>query len=244
VHKADYQPDGGKFPDHVAVDDTVIQLHDERYWLYAAVDPETNELLHTKLEPTRTNVLAHAFFTQRREKHDVDDVSRRGPCGAVVPLVVELPLAGCVDGDGAGIVDSVDVVRVAALVEGEQRPAIVLVDDLGRRWEVFMTQPALVGEVLVEIEALAESVRFLGEGVDESGEVPGAERDALRETAGVRNREGRGLLAGVREQSGRVPGELAVVVASLVLERARFVEGRVARSSLGAFSPAHTRHLP
>jgi transposase-like protein len=25
----------------------MIQLNDEYYWLYAAVDPETNELLHT-----------------------------------------------------------------------------------------------------------------------------------------------------------------------------------------------------
>ncbi|MFQ3318205.1 MAG: putative transposase [Natronomonas sp.] len=73
VHKADLQPDDGRNPDHVAVDETVIQLNDEQYWLYAAVDPETNELLHTKLEPTRTNVLAHSFFRELREKHDVDD---------------------------------------------------------------------------------------------------------------------------------------------------------------------------
>jgi transposase-like protein len=73
VHKADLQPEDGRSPDHVAVDETVIRLDDEQYWLYAAVDPETNELLHTKLEPTRTNVLAHAFFTNMREKHDVDD---------------------------------------------------------------------------------------------------------------------------------------------------------------------------
>jgi len=73
VHKADLQPESGHSPDHVAVDETVIQLNGQQYWLYAAVDPETNELLHTKLEPTRTNVIAHAFFTELREKHDVDD---------------------------------------------------------------------------------------------------------------------------------------------------------------------------
>jgi putative transposase len=60
-------------PNHVAVDETVIQLGNQRYWLYVAVDPDTNELLHTKLEPTRTNVIAHAFFRELREKHDVDD---------------------------------------------------------------------------------------------------------------------------------------------------------------------------
>jgi transposase-like protein len=73
VHKADLQPEEGRSPDHVAVDETVIRLNDERYWLYAAVDPETNELLHTKLEPTRTNVIAYSFFRELREKHNVDD---------------------------------------------------------------------------------------------------------------------------------------------------------------------------
>ena len=73
VHKADLQPEDGRSPDHVAVDETVIQLNDERYWLYAAVDPEANDLLHTKLEPVRNNAFAHGFFAELREKHDVDD---------------------------------------------------------------------------------------------------------------------------------------------------------------------------
>ncbi|MXR19075.1 IS6 family transposase [Halobacterium bonnevillei] len=72
-HKADLQPESGRCPDHVAVDETVIQLNDEQYWLYAAVDPETNEVLHTTLEPTTTNVLAHSFLTELAEKHDVSD---------------------------------------------------------------------------------------------------------------------------------------------------------------------------
>jgi transposase-like protein len=53
----------------------VIQLDDEHYWLYAAVDPDSNDLLHTKLEPTRTNVIADQFFAELRKKHDVDDAS-------------------------------------------------------------------------------------------------------------------------------------------------------------------------
>jgi len=39
VHKADLQPKDGRSPDHIAVDETVIQLNDEKYWLYAAVVP-------------------------------------------------------------------------------------------------------------------------------------------------------------------------------------------------------------
>jgi putative transposase len=73
VHKADLQPEDGQNPDHVAVDETVIRLNDERYWLYAAVDPETNELLYAKLEPTTNNSIAHAFFTALPKKHDVDN---------------------------------------------------------------------------------------------------------------------------------------------------------------------------
>ncbi|CCQ35868.1 ISH14-type transposase ISNamo7 [Natronomonas moolapensis 8.8.11] len=73
VHRADLQPESGRDPDHVAVDETVIRLNDEQYWLYAAVDPETNKLLYTTLEPTTNKAIAHAFFAELREKHDVDD---------------------------------------------------------------------------------------------------------------------------------------------------------------------------
>jgi putative transposase len=73
VHKAELQPESGRSPDQVAVDETVIRIENEQYWLYAAVDPDSNELLHTKLEPTRTNAISYAFFAELREKHDVDD---------------------------------------------------------------------------------------------------------------------------------------------------------------------------
>ena len=75
VHKADLQPESGRSPNHVAVDETVIRLNDEQYWLYAAVDPETNDLLHTQLEPTTNNAFADRFFADLREKHDVDDAT-------------------------------------------------------------------------------------------------------------------------------------------------------------------------
>jgi len=73
VHKANLQPRSGQNPDHVAVDETVTRLNNEQYWVYAAVDPETNELLYTKLEPTTNKVIAHEFFAELREKHDVND---------------------------------------------------------------------------------------------------------------------------------------------------------------------------
>ena len=75
VHKADLQPESGRSPNHVAVDETVIRLDDEQYWLYAAVDPESNDLLHTQLEPTTNNALADRFFADLRDKHDIDDAT-------------------------------------------------------------------------------------------------------------------------------------------------------------------------
>ena len=73
VHKADLQPEAGRSPGHIAVDEAVIRLNDEQYWLNAAVDPETNKLRHTKLEPATTKVLAYSFLTKVSEKHDVSD---------------------------------------------------------------------------------------------------------------------------------------------------------------------------
>jgi putative transposase len=73
VQKAGLQPTDRKSPNHVAIDETVIQLNNERFWLYAAVDPDTNEFLHVRLFPTRTIVLTKQFLQELLEKHDVAD---------------------------------------------------------------------------------------------------------------------------------------------------------------------------
>jgi len=73
VQKADLQPHSEKNPNHVAVNKTVIQVNDQRYWLYAAVDPDTNEFRHVRLFPTRTIVLTKQFLQELTEKHDVAD---------------------------------------------------------------------------------------------------------------------------------------------------------------------------
>ena len=73
VHKADLQPEPNQRPNHVAVDETVIRLDDEQYWLYATVDLETNKLLCTTLEKTTNKVIAHSIFAELRENHDVND---------------------------------------------------------------------------------------------------------------------------------------------------------------------------
>jgi putative transposase len=62
VQKADLQPSGGKAPNQVAVDETVIRINDQQYWLYAAADPHTNDLLHLRLFSTTTTALTEIFF--------------------------------------------------------------------------------------------------------------------------------------------------------------------------------------
>ena len=57
----------------VAIDETVIRINDQQYWLYAAGDPSTNELLHVRLFSMTTTPLTEVFLQELREKHDVED---------------------------------------------------------------------------------------------------------------------------------------------------------------------------
>ena len=72
VQKADLQPTEGRSPNHVAVDETVIRINSQQYWLYAACDPETNQLLHVRLFPTTTTSATQIFLAELREKHSVE----------------------------------------------------------------------------------------------------------------------------------------------------------------------------
>jgi len=73
VHKADLQPDEGRNPDHIAIDETVIQINDKKFWLYAAVDPANNHLLHVRLFHSTTTIATEMFLRELAEKHDVDN---------------------------------------------------------------------------------------------------------------------------------------------------------------------------
>ena len=72
VQKADLQPDSGRSPNQVALDETVIRINDQQFWLYAAGDPATNELLHVRLSSTTTTALTEIFLRELQQKHDVD----------------------------------------------------------------------------------------------------------------------------------------------------------------------------
>jgi putative transposase len=72
VQKADLQPAGGESPDRVAVYQKAIRISDEQYWLYAAVDPQTNRILHSRLYPTYTIPIAREFLTELAEKRAIE----------------------------------------------------------------------------------------------------------------------------------------------------------------------------
>jgi transposase-like protein len=59
--------------DDFAINEIVIQVDDQRFWLYPAIDPETNAFPHVRLFPTRTTVLTNLILREHREKHDVKD---------------------------------------------------------------------------------------------------------------------------------------------------------------------------
>jgi len=73
VQKADLQLVSGKNTNHVEVDETVIHFNNQRYWLYAVVDPDTNESLHARLFRTRTIVLTKQFLRELAQKHNIAD---------------------------------------------------------------------------------------------------------------------------------------------------------------------------
>lgn len=73
MREIDPQPAHGADPNHAAVGETVIQLNSERYWLYAAVDPDTNRPLRLLLYPTRTDAISSTSLSELREKYHVDD---------------------------------------------------------------------------------------------------------------------------------------------------------------------------
>ncbi|WP_430506587.1 IS6 family transposase [Haloparvum sp. PAK95] len=73
VQKADLQPAEKVSPDHVALDQKMIQVNNDRYWLYAAVNPLTNRILHIRLFQTYSIYLTQQFLRELAEKHDVSD---------------------------------------------------------------------------------------------------------------------------------------------------------------------------
>ena len=56
VQKADLQSTDDANPDHFTFDETVIRINGQQFWLYAAVDPDTNKFLHVRLFTTTNRI--------------------------------------------------------------------------------------------------------------------------------------------------------------------------------------------
>ena len=68
VQKADLQPEPRKSPNQIALDETVIRINNQQFWLYAAADPQSNELLHVRLFATTTTTLTEIFSARTSPK--------------------------------------------------------------------------------------------------------------------------------------------------------------------------------
>jgi len=68
VQKTDLPATSDGFPNQIAVDETVIRIDYERYWPYAAVDPQTNDFLHVRLFQTRITQLTVLFLRELRDE--------------------------------------------------------------------------------------------------------------------------------------------------------------------------------
>jgi transposase-like protein len=49
------------------VDETVIQVNDQRHWLYAAVDTTTNKIFHMRLSQTLKTQLTLLFLRELQQ---------------------------------------------------------------------------------------------------------------------------------------------------------------------------------
>jgi putative transposase len=73
VQKAGLQPVSGESQDRIAVDQKAIRISNERYWLYAAVDPQMNRILHSRPFLLYTIPIARKFSYRVVQKHDVSN---------------------------------------------------------------------------------------------------------------------------------------------------------------------------
>lgn len=72
VQKADLQSESDRSPNQIALDETVIRINGQQFWLYAAADPAANDLRHVHLSSTTATALTELFLRELRDKHDVE----------------------------------------------------------------------------------------------------------------------------------------------------------------------------
>lgn len=73
MKNADLEPCSGRSPATIALDETVVKIDGEQYWLFAAVNSEPTVILHVGPYSTRTTVAMKLFLNEFQENHDIDD---------------------------------------------------------------------------------------------------------------------------------------------------------------------------
>jgi len=71
--KADLEPRGGRKPEKIALEKTVININGDQFWFFTAVDPQTNSFLHVGLYVHRTTVATRMFLRELQDKYDIED---------------------------------------------------------------------------------------------------------------------------------------------------------------------------
>jgi len=64
VQKSDLQLADDASPDYVALNETVIRINGQQFWLHAAVDLDTTKFLHIRLFTTTTTALTQQFLQE------------------------------------------------------------------------------------------------------------------------------------------------------------------------------------
>ena len=75
VHNADLCPLSSVTADQLAIDEKMILIDGLEYWLYGAVDPATNELLHVRLFPTTNKQTTRWFLDDLHRCTRLDGVT-------------------------------------------------------------------------------------------------------------------------------------------------------------------------
>jgi len=52
----------------------MIRLHGQKFWLYGAVDPYTNDILHVSLYPTANKQTTRWFLTGLHRRYQLNNV--------------------------------------------------------------------------------------------------------------------------------------------------------------------------
>ena len=73
VKKSNFEPASRRVPEKIALNETVVRIDGDQHWLFAAVDPETNVILHVGVYTARTTVATKMFLWELEEKHDIED---------------------------------------------------------------------------------------------------------------------------------------------------------------------------